>query len=78
MSDQKSNPILDAFFAGLAGIVIKEIPQLAESAVKAILHKHAKTIAEAAVPITEEVVAKLCPAGYIRDPQTGECVKDPG
>ncbi len=59
MSEQKSNPIIDALFAAFAGAIIKEIPALSEKAIHAIFHKHKKEIVNAAVPVTEDMAATL-------------------
>lgn len=63
MSEQKSNPIIDALLAAFAGAIIKEIPALSEKAIHAIFHKHKKDIISAAVPVTEEEAQALSTDG---------------
>ena len=82
MSEQKSNPVIDALFAAFTGAIIKEIPALSEKAIHAIFHKHKKAIVNAAVPVTEEVAKAAsgcnCQPGEICDPRTNKCITDPG
>lgn len=79
MESQKSP--LSVFLTVVAQKLIDAGIGLTMHEIQLLLHPHQKEIAEAAIPITEDVVNALggttCPTGYIKNSK-GECVPDVG